>query len=508
MMDKLRDQIDWRIRVFDSLSFPTLILRPDRTIVSVNKKFLEKIGAREADVVGQTCRNFFIRYDYDPELPCSKEQCPLDKTLKDGCGHSVLRQVKGKDGEIRWEDRHLSPILDENGSVIYVIESVRDVTQTKTLESMYYNISEYLEKIIQSSPSAIVAADRQGKILLMNEAAETLFGCTIADTESITAEDLYPPGVAREIMAKMRDDEFGGRGKLQMTELNIVDTKGEEIPVELTAAVIYKTDHEVASMGIFNDLRERRAVENRLQEAERKVLQSEKMASLGRLAAGVAHEINNPLTGILMYGNMTLERLTSQDPVRKNLQYVLEDCERCRDIVKNLLAYSRQTNPSQEVFALSDMVEESLGLIRDQKLFMNIRIDKQISNGDLCISADRNQMQQVVINLVMNALDAMDGEGVLTLRTFPDPRKNRAVLEVSDTGKGIPESDRTRVFDPFFTTKALGSGTGLGLSTVYGIVKENNGNIQLTQADPGRTTFRVEMPLFDAQNEKAPVTIG
>jgi len=117
-------------------------------------------------------------------------------------------------------------------------------------------------------------------------------------------------------------------------------------------------------------------------------------------------------------------------------------------------------------------------------------------------------MQQVVINLVMNALDAMDGEGVLTLRSFMDSGKNRAVLEVSDTGKGIPDSDRTRVFDPFFTTKALGSGTGLGLSTVYGIVKENKGNIHLTQADPGRTTFRVEMPLFDAQKEEAPVTIG
>ena len=96
MMDKLRDQIDWRIRVFDSLSFPTLILRPDRTIVSVNRRFLEKIGAREADVVGQTCRNFFIRYVYDPELPCSKTQCPLDKTIKDGRGHSMLRQVKGR----------------------------------------------------------------------------------------------------------------------------------------------------------------------------------------------------------------------------------------------------------------------------------------------------------------------------------------------------------------------------------------------------------------------------
>ncbi len=508
MNQKITEEIDWRMRVFDSLSFPTLILRPDRTIVSVNQIFLEKIGAEQKDVVGRTCREVFHEYVYDPDIPCTRENCPLHRTLENRTGDSVLRQVKSQDGTVKWEDRVFSPILDEEGRVIYVIESVRDVTRTKTLEKMFNGIRAFLDRVIQSSPSAIVAADNRGKILLMNEAAEELFGYNFDTALQILSKDLYPPGVAKDLMARLRSERYGGRGKLPVTEVKILSASGEEIPVEMTAAIIYEGSREKATMGIFNDLRERLAVEKKLQEAHRQVLQSEKMASLGRLAAGVAHEINNPLTGILLYGAMTLEKLSPSDPLCQNLGYVLQDAERCQNIVKNLLAYSRQASPSKEVFPISALVEEGLGLIRDQKLFMNVRIARELADDSLAICADRNQMRQVVINLVMNALDAMTRGGVLTLKTFADADGRRAVLEVSDTGNGIPEADRSRVFDPFFTTKELGRGTGLGLSTVYGIVKENHGSIGLKETGPSGTTFQVALPLADPAQECTPATIG
>lgn len=508
MNEQIKEEIDWRMRVFDSLSFPTLILRPDRTIVSANQIFLKKIGADLADVVGRTCRDIFRQYDHDPGLPCTQHNCPLQQTLQYSEGSSVLRQITDKDGSTRWEDRVFSPILDEDGNVIYVIESVRDVTRTKTLEKMYNGIRAFLDKVIQSSASAIVAADNNGKLLLMNEAAEDLFGYSFSDAERIRTKDLYPRGVAKRIMDRLRSEVYGGRGKLPVTKETILSASGEEIPVEMTAAIIYEGDREAATMAIYNDLRERVAVEKKLQEAQKQVLQSEKMASLGRLAAGVAHEINNPLTGILLYGNMMLEKISPSDPLRQNLEYILEDSERCRDIVKNLLAYSRQTNPTKEAFQINTLVEESLGLIRDQKLFMNVIIDKQLSDAPMAISADRNQMRQVVINLVMNAIDAMEKEGVLTLRTFPEKWGDRAVLEISDTGRGISEENRSRIFDPFFTTKELGRGTGLGLSTVYGIVKENQGNISLKETGPEGTTFRVELPLAEDPEKMEEKTIG
>jgi len=508
MNEKINEEIDWRIRVFDSLSFPTLVLRPDRTIVSVNQIFLETIGATHEEVVGRTCRDVFKEYVKDPDPACSQKHCPLHQTLADGTGHSVLHQIKTKDGSVKWEDRVFSPILDADGRVIYVIESVRDVTRTKTLEQMFNGIREFLDKMIQSSASAIVASGIDGKLLLMNEAAEELFGYSFENGDRIWAKDLYPPGVAKKLMEKLRSERYGGQGKLPVTEVEIVSASGERIPVEMTAAIIYEGNREAAAMGIYNDLRERRAVEKKLQEAQQQVLQSEKLASLGRLAAGVAHEINNPLTGIVFYSQLALEKLTPEDPLRQNMNFVLEDAERCRGIVKNLLAYSRQTSPASEIFSLSTLVEESLGLIRDQKLFMNITIERQMADESLVICADRNQMRQVVINLIINALDAMAQKGRLTLRTFAAPDGKTAVLEVADTGKGIAASDRSRVFDPFFTTKELGRGNGLGLTTACDIVRKNRGTVRIRETGPEGTTFRVEMPLADPAKKGAPAAIG
>jgi PAS domain S-box-containing protein len=500
--------MDWRLRVFDSLSFPTLILNPDRTIEAANLKLLDTYGLTRKDIIGKSCRDFFQTLGGDPELPCVHNVCPLDKTLRDGTGQSILRQIQHRDGSSHWEDRVFSPILDQNGKVVYIIESIRDVTLTKTLEKRLHGVREFLTRVLQSSASAIVAADRSGRILLINQAAEELFGYTFDQAQQIDVSQLYPPGVAREIMKKLRDDSCGGQGKLPVTQVSILTAQQEQIPVEMTAAIIYEDDREAATMGVYNDLRERLAVRKKLDEAQSQLLQAEKMASLGQLAAGVAHEINNPLTGILMYGNLMKEKLEGTHPLRSSLTFILEDAERCRDIVKNLLAYSRQSGTSPERFSLNTLVEESFPLIRDQKLFINVAIRKELSSDRLPVKADRKKMSQVVINLVLNALDVMQEKGILTLRTYRDDDRQKACLEVSDTGGGISEENLSRIFDPFFTTKELGKGTGLGLSTAYGIVKDNNGVICVKETGPGGTTFLVALPLDLDSPESLPETIG
>jgi len=496
MNSNLPQEIDWRLRVFDSLSFPTLIMDRNGTVVSVNQKLLEKYHIVKPQVVGKSCREIFHSLFDDPDLPCNRDTCPLDKTIAEGVGHSVLKQIQRQDGSMYWEDRVFSPILDDAGNVIYVVESIRDVTRTKALENIIHDIREFLNRVVQSSTSAIVAADRSGRILLMNQAAEELFGYDFKNAGSISVTALYPQGVAREIMKKLRDDDFGGRGKFPVTQVNILTAWGEAIPVEMTGAIIYEGDNtEAATMGIYNDIRERLAVRKKLQDAQSQLDQSEKMASLGRLAAGVAHEINNPLTGILMYGNLMKEKMEADHPFLSSLTCILEDAERCRDIVKNLLAYSRQSSMSRDHFSMNSLVEESLRLIRDQSLFMNITIRKELSDMWMLVKADRNKMSQVIINLVMNAIAAMNRSGILTLKTYRNDDRKTACLEVTDTGCGIPEENRSRIFDPFFTTKELGKGTGLGLSTAYGIVKDNNGDIVIKETDPGGTTFLMELPL-------------
>jgi two-component system NtrC family sensor kinase len=302
-------------------------------------------------------------------------------------------------------------------------------------------------------------------------------------------------------MEKLRDEQVGGKGKLPCCRTTIVNAHGEEIPVDMTAAIIYEGNEEIASMGVFHDLRQQVADEERMQKMMTRIAQAEKMASLGQLAAGVAHEINNPLTGILLYANLVLEGMDEGDFWREDLRYIVEDAHRCREIVKNLLAYSRQTNPNREVLQLNDLVCRSLALIRDQRLFMRVRVTKELSDETIMIHADENQLCQVVINLVMNAIDAMDRAGTLTLRTYRNMDHEKAYLEISDTGCGIPLENLSRIFDPFFTTKERGKGTGLGLSTVYGIVKDNDGSVSVKETGKQGTTFIVELPLYQGLSE-------
>jgi PAS domain S-box-containing protein len=490
--DKFATEIDWRIRVFDSLSFPTLILKPDKTIMYANQIFLEKYK-NFSSIIGKKCHEIF----YQSTEPCKPHTCPLPKVLIEKKGNSVLRKVITDTGKERWEDRVFSPILDDDGEILYIMESVRDVTKLKTLESELKKTREFFENVVQSSVSPIVSADRKGKILFMNQAAEDLFGYSLEEALlTITVEDVYPPGMAKEIMKKLRDPSIGGKGKLPSTKISIINSKGDEIPVEITAGIIYEDGEEVATMGIYQDLREKLAVEKKLKETQVQLAQSEKMASMGQLAAGVAHEINNPLGGILLYANLALERLGPHSPIREDLEYIVEDTNRCKDIVKNLLAYSRQTSQTKKIIQINLLVDQSLVLIRDQKLFRNITIQKDLSNEMILINSDKDQLVQAIINLIMNAVAAMDEEGTLTFRTYRDKAAQKAFLEVSDTGCGISPENLPKIFDPFFTTKEPGKGTGLGLSTAYGIIKENGGNITVKSSNHEGTTFLVELPLY------------
>ncbi len=297
----MEDELDWQLRVFDSLSYPTRVLKPDGTIVAVNQKFIEKIDSEAASIIGKKCKDVNKLYSPQRQFPCTNEkECPLKKAVKFKKGHSIVFNTTGSDGKEKWEDRVFSPILGDDGEVSYIIESVRDVTRVKILEKMYSGMRELIDNVVQSSVSGIMAADRKGNIILMNEAAEELFDYTAEEANRVNIEDFYPEGVARQIMRKLRDPAIGEKGKLPITKVNILTRHGELIPVEMTAAIIYEDGKEYATAAIFNDLREKLTVEKKLKEAQNQVMQTEKMASLGRLAAGVAHEINNPLTSILL----------------------------------------------------------------------------------------------------------------------------------------------------------------------------------------------------------------
>lgn len=485
---------DWRQHVFDSLSFPTLILQPDKVVVSANQVFLSHAGVPLDDVLGKHCYEVFYN-----STSCPHRVCPFTKVLTEKRGASVTRLHTTRSGKIHYEDRVFSPILDEDGRVAFIMESVRDVTRQKNLELALKETEAFLEKVISGSPIAIVAADRYGTILLMNPAAEELFGYTNTyAARHVTASELYPPGIASSIMRQLKQS----KGKLPGIKTMIVNADAEAIPVELTASIVYEDGEEVATVGIYTDLREKLAVEKQLKQTQTQLAQSEKMASIGQLAAGVAHEINNPLTSMLFYAEMKLETMNADDPERLDVEAVTEDVKRCKEIVQNLLAYSRQSSPTRNIIHLNDLVDQSLVLIRDPKMFQHIEIVRDFSDQMMLVHVDRNQISQVIVNLVINAVSAMDQKGRLTLTTSRSKANSKAYLEVTDTGCGIAPEQLSKIFDPFFTTKPPGEGTGLGLSTAYGLIKENKGEIRVKQTGSDGTTFLLE---FDLHNPAAKI---
>ncbi len=483
------EELFWRTRIFDSLSYPSVVIKPDKTVTGANRKFYETFKLSRHEIEGKKCFNAFLYKD----TPCNSEECPITLVVKTKTSHT--RTLKHP---YKWEDRVFSPIFDDQGEVAYVISSIRDITRTKTLETQLVDVKEFISRVISASASAIVAADRKGNIELMNSAAKELFGEYNGGAVKIKrTEQLYPPGKAKEIMRMLRDDKIGGKGKLIIPRTTIVTTRGEEVEVEMSAAIIYDdAGNESATMAIYNDLKDKIKVEKQLKYAQKQLSQSEKMASLGQLAAGVAHEINNPLTGILFYSNLLLEREALDEAAKEDLGYIVEDANRCRNIVKNLLVYSRRTDSKKNIVQINEVVEQGLKLIRDQKKFRNIQIRRYLGEEMMLISADIGKLNQVIINLVMNAADAMKEDGIITLNSYKDKLQKKVFLEIQDTGAGIPRKYLSKIFDPFFTTKEVGKSTGLGLSIVYGILEEHDAKISVKKTGAKGTTFIMEFPLY------------
>lgn len=375
---------------------------------------------------------------------------------------------------------------------------LRDLSDRLRIENELRKTNSFLTNIIISSVDGIIAADLKGNIILFNQGAERMLGYWASEVlkGGLHITQVYIPGEAKEIMKKLRSPNFGPSGKLSSTLVSLVTKTGETLPASLSAAIIYDEEgKEVASVGIFTDLRERFRMQKELEETHLKLLHSEKMASLGKLAAGVAHEINNPLGGILIFANILLEETDRKDHRWWDLKQIVEQTLRCQEIVKELLDFSRQSKHRWVQCDINQSLQQTISLLGKQALFLDIQIVKDIDPRVPKIVADPGQLNQVFINLMTNAVDAMEGKGILSIRTYPIPDLEKIGLEIEDSGSGIPPENLSRIFDPFFTTKDTGKGTGLGLSTVYGIIEEHEGTIEVRSILGEGTTFLIRLPI-------------
>jgi two-component system NtrC family sensor kinase len=229
-------------------------------------------------------------------------------------------------------------------------------------------------------------------------------------------------------------------------------------------------------------------------ELHEQLVQAARLAAVGKLAAGVAHEINNPLTGVLAYAEDILEDLSEGDHLREDIAVIIRETMRCRDIVRNLLDFARQEKLHIEKTSPNEVVEQTLTLVRKLPQFRNVTIEKKLAGDIPEVECDVHQIQQVLLNLMINASDAMHENGIIKLSTGRDSQHDRCLIVVEDNGPGISETLIDKVFEPFFSTKGT---SGLGLAVSWGIVERHRGIIEVVKAEGGGAVFKIVLPAVE-----------
>jgi PAS domain S-box-containing protein len=381
----------------------------------------------------------------------------------------VLEVLNKADDEPFYEDDRL--LLESiAGEIAFAIRNANIAEEKQTLATEIQLMLEFQTKLIQTSNDGIIANDRDGNIIIFNEGAERVLGYGSDEViGKIKVTQLYPPGVAQEVRAKIDGPEYGGPGRLIHYETMGRSKTGEQIPVELSASLIYGTNQEVTAVGFFRDLRERKQLQEKL-------LQSERLAALGQMAAHISHEVKNPLVVI---GGMARQVLKAagEGPSKsvEKLQIIVEEIRRLEEFLAEVGSFAKLSEPRKCPVDLSSLVRE---------MCLNLEANLQENRIKLAVNLDPNLppvqfdpllLRQVLLNLAKNGIEAMPSGGALT---FTSGREDdRVWVRISDSGEGIAPEIMDKIFQPFYSTKPKGSGLGLAISRT--IVTAHQGEIRV-----------------------------
>ncbi len=479
------EQTKIMLRALDAFNRKILVVSPQFEILAIRGHDTGVVGE---NVIGSKCYQTL----YQRQSAC--RQCPtfeVGRMLQPALSHGF--HPPRKPGQIPC--LYSYPLITDGRVDAYVMLDF-DFPALDALEEELRRTNAFLSNLIYSAVDGVIAADMTGKILIFNDSAVEVFGYSMEEAlKDLNIRDLYPGDGAKEVMRKMRSDEYGPKGRLKRYHVDVKAKNGELIPISLYASIIYEDGCEKATIGFFHDLRERRRIKAELEKTQVQLLQAEKMASLGKLAAGVAHQINNPLGGITLFAKLALEEYELEEGVHRDLQRILKDARRCRDTVKELLEFTRQTRHHMRPHDVNRAISRTLFLLENQSLFQNITIEKKFAADLPRVKADIQQLNHVFMNIILNAAQAMEGKGKLTITTVCDAAAGQVVVEFADSGPGIADDVMPHIFDPFYTTKQEGQGTGLGLSLVYGIIENHGGRIQARNEPAGGAVFIIELPV-------------
>lgn len=471
--------------LIDSIEAGVYVLDTDGTIKRVNRYILDHYEWEPDELVG---RNIF---EVLPDLAAMGVQDRFKQVISEGRANQ-LTNLQRKDRLGREIVFNLTGIpIIEGHKVKGVLAISNDITEKRALESQVAETEEYLQSLIDNANDIIYTLDAEGYITFLNKMGQQITGYQFVPGEKAHYSEYV---VRKDLPKNERHFREALKGKPQRYESAIVGVDGRVLNVLINITPIRKGDRIGGVLGIARDITERKQMEAQL-------LQASKMAAIGELAAGVSHEINNPV-GIISGTAEQLQFLIEHhrhDPeevyrrLSTHLETIGEQAARCKKITQGLLNFARKTETHTTDVDLRRLLDRTLALVENRALSEHKRIETCVADTLPIIKADPHQLEQVFLNLVNNALDAIGEDG--TVRVGIAAIDDWAVIEVADDGIGIPEENLKKIFDPFFTTKPLGKGTGLGLSICFGIVQRMDGAISAKSRPDTGTTFTVRLPL-------------
>jgi len=471
----------------ETAPLPTYVKNRQGQYIEVNPAACELFGLSKAEVLGRTDLEILPREAAevlrrgDAEVLRSGQQQSFDAEVELGGEHVFLSTFK-------------YPLLDVNGKPVAVVGLSNDVTAQRKAEAALSSTREYLQNILANSPLMIVTTDLEGAVVSFNRKAELSLGYTADEVRGTSASSLFrDPAEGEALLRRVRQE-----GVVHEHETTLTRRDRDEVPASLILSQLKDAHGEMlGTVVIGRDISGRKALMDQ-------IIQSERLAAVGRLAAGVAHEINNPLAVIAEVSGY-LEDLVAKvegalpEPLRgellEGLPKIRAQIGRGRSITTRLLSFARKSEARVEAADVNAAVDEVLPFLEKQAKLARVTIERNLQPDLPRVAIEELQLEEVLINLITNSIQAMSdrGRGTIWLETLE--QNGKVVVTVRDDGPGIDEEIRDRLFDPFVSTKGPGQGTGLGLSICYGIVKRYDGEIRVESSPGEGATFRVVLPV-------------
>jgi PAS domain S-box-containing protein len=483
--------------ILEGMPVPTFVIDRDHRIIYWNRACEELTGYSRLEMVG-TYRYWLPFYSHERPSMASLVVEQNIKALERFFGNKNLKRSPNLPGayeayehfpNFRGRERYLyhtaSPIFDEKGQIQGAVQAILDMTEREQLARELKDSEEKFRRLVETSLDGIVLHSDM-RLLYVNRACLEMLG--YEEPEEMLGRHLlkfidppYHRAASRRLSQILR-----GATRTRIFQMKGIKKDGTKFDLEV---VSFPTTYQgkPAIQTHIRDITHKKHLEEHL-------TRTEKLAALGQLAAGVAHEINNPLGGILVYSYLLLEDLDPARPERTQVEKIVREATRCKEIVQGLLDFSRHMPSKMVPLDINAILEEVFSLVEDHLLFQNINLVRHLQPRLPLALGDKNKLEQVFINLLMNGGEAIKGEGELTVTTSVAEGGDQVLIRFQDTGPGIPKSYLNRLFDPFFTTKEVGLGVGLGLSISYGIIQKHLGRIHVEESGPEGTTFVIELP--------------